>query len=362
MNSISVINVSEFIIQRIKTNSKLLAVIVFPFLLFTQSFAQGLEQRMDGDPLDNLPDNVEVLTLFGERADFSPDNKRIAFMSKSFGDAMVIDLETRSIDCLTCSIPAAAFLRVMHLSTGDYILIGPEQFKNRRVSRGRDNELWFLSKEPGSEPVKLNQKLSEGVAVSKNQLKISFSQTSTQIQDLSEDKSRLIVADVDISGNQPRLINKKTVYESPDDNCTIEAQDFYENDTKMTFSCYEPNSLSSVMGIDLETGEVINFSKKPGSYNEAEGIFPDGEFTTVESDNQCDWLEGRRGPWNIDIWKLKLDGTGENWERLTNFNDYEGHKASNPVISTDGRVMAFQTTSTTAPAGVGFGLLLYRFK
>ena len=48
-------------------------------------------------------------------------------MAKSFGDAFVIDLETRVIRCLTCNMPGAAFLRVMHLSNGDYLLIGPEQ-------------------------------------------------------------------------------------------------------------------------------------------------------------------------------------------------------------------------------------------
>src|SRR6266852_6394462 len=91
-----------------------------------------------------------------------PDNLRVAFMAKSFGDAMVIDLNTREIRCLTCNVPAAVFLRVMHLVTGDYILIGPDHFENIRVSRTRDNELWFLSKERGSRPIKLGQKMSEG--------------------------------------------------------------------------------------------------------------------------------------------------------------------------------------------------------
>jgi hypothetical protein len=44
------------------------------------------DKRKPGNPLDNLPKNIEVLTRFGERADFSPDNQSIAFMSKSFGD------------------------------------------------------------------------------------------------------------------------------------------------------------------------------------------------------------------------------------------------------------------------------------
>src|SRR6185369_14625887 len=132
------------------------------------------DKRKPGNPLDNLPKNIEILTHFGERADFSPDNQSIAFMSKSFGDAMLIDLKTRDIRCLTCNIPAAAFLRVMHLSTGDYILIGPDHFEDISISRSRDNELWFLHKERGSKPIKLQQRMSEGAAVSKKSLKIAF--------------------------------------------------------------------------------------------------------------------------------------------------------------------------------------------
>src|SRR3989442_14123624 len=113
-------------------------------------------QRMPGSQLDHLPGNMEVLTHFGERADISPDNQRVAFMAKSFGDALVVDLKTRAIRCLTCNVPGAAFLRVMHLVSGDYILIGPDHFEDIRISRTRDNELWFLSKERGAKPLKFN--------------------------------------------------------------------------------------------------------------------------------------------------------------------------------------------------------------
>lgn len=317
-------------------------------------------QRFSADPLQHLPPNIEILTHFGERADISPDNQRVAFMAKSFGDAMVIDLKSRVIQCLTCNVPGAVFLRVMHLVNGDYILIGPDHFENVQVSRTRDNELWFLGKERGAKPVKLDQKMSEGAAISKKSLKIAFSQTAAQAPDLAPEASRLIVADLDLSGT-PRLLNKKTVYESKDRSCTLEAQDFYDNDRKMTFTCYEPEGHSSVMGIDLQTGEVTNFSKAPGTYNEVEGIFPDGLYTAVEADRQCEQLGGQRGSGNIDIWKLRLDGTGKDFTRLTHFNDYEGGKASNPVISTDARFMAFQSARTSDPAGVGYGILLYWF-
>ncbi|PYU69451.1 MAG: hypothetical protein DMG52_28825, partial [Acidobacteria bacterium] len=283
-------------------------------------------------------------------------------MAKSFGDAMVIDLKTREMRCLTCNVPGAVFLRVMHLVTGDYILIGPDHFENIRLSRTRDNELWFLSKERGSRPIKLGQKMSEGAAISKKSLKISYSETSQQNPDLASESSRLVVAELDLSHGPPALINKKIVYESKDRSCTLEAQDFYDNDDKMTFTCYEPRGQASVMGIDLRTGVVTNFPKAPGSYNEVEGIFPDGLYTAVEADRQCEQLGGTRGSGNIDIWKLKLDGTGKDFTRLTYFNDYEGGKASNPVISTDGRFMAFQVAKTDDPAGVGYGILLLHFK
>jgi hypothetical protein len=333
-----------------------------PLSLFAALFLALPAERKQGNPLDRLPSDFEVLTHFGERADISPDSMRVAFMAKSFGDAMLIDLRTHEIRCLTCNVPDAVFLRVMHLVTGDYVLIGPDHFENVRVSRTRDNELWFLGKERGSRPIKLGQKMSEGAAISKKSLRISYSETSQQNPDLASESSRMVVAELDLSHAPPALINKKIVYESKDSSCTLEAQDFYDNDDKMTFTCYEPRGLASVMGIDLRTGKVTNFSKAPGSYNEVEGIFPDGLYTAVEADRQCEQLGGARGSGNIDIWKLKLDGTGKDFTRLTYFNDYAAGKASNPVISTDGRFMAFQVAKTDDTAGVGYGILLLHFK
>ena len=319
-------------------------------------------QRKPGSQLDKLPANIEQITHFGERADISPDSQRIAFMAKSFGDAMVVDLKTRVISCLTCNVPGAAFLRVMHLVSGDYILIGPDHFEDINVSRTRDNELWFLSKDRGAKPVKFKEKMSEGMAISKKTMKVAYSQIHAQAPDVPEGASRLVVADVSLAGGTPTLVNRKIVYESKDESCRLEAQDFYDNDTKMTLTCYEPKGMASVMGLDLATGKITNFSKMPGTYNEVEGIFPDGQYTCVEMDRQVETLGGAHGSNNIDIWKLKLDGTGKDIVRLTHFNDFEAGKASNPVVSTDGRFMAFQSAKTTDPAGVGYGILVYRLK
>ena len=53
-----------------------------------------------------------------------------------------------------------------------------------------------------------------------------------------------------------------------------------------------------------------------------------------------------------------LDGSGDT-QRLTHFNDYAGYKASNPVVSDDGKFIAFQMAKTKEPAGVGHGIFLY---
>src|SRR5262245_46376375 len=180
-------------------------------------------ERKQGSPLEHLPKSMQALTHFGERADFSPDNSRIAFMAKSFGDAFVIDLKTRIIRCLTCSVPGAAFLRIMHLSDGNYILIGAERFSDIRTSRRRDNELWFLSKEPGSRPVKLGQKMSEGAAISKKQLRMSWSETPAQFPELPAGYSRIVVADLQYNAGKLTIVNKKAVFESKSADCVAES-------------------------------------------------------------------------------------------------------------------------------------------
>lgn len=330
--------------------------------------ATALAHLKIGSPIDNLPSNVEVLTHFGERADISPDNRRVAFMDKSFGDAFVIDLQTRQIRCLTCGIPGAAFLRIMHLSNGDYILIGPEKFIDIHTSRTRDNELWYLRNKPGSKPVRFGVHLSEGAAISKESMQIAYSELPAQFPDIPAGTSRLITASVDLSGGVPKLTNRKVVYQSQTSACDLEAQDFYEHDSKLTFICYNHKNLpphvevlSNVMSLDMKTGQATNMTQHDGTYNETEGIFPDGKYTCVEGDRQVAELGGNHGMRNIDIWKLKLDGTGKDFVRLTHFNDYEGWKASNPVVSTDGRLMSFQAAQTKDEAGVGYCLLLYHF-
>jgi hypothetical protein len=106
------------------------------------------------------------------------------------------------------------------------------------------------------------------------------------------------------------------------------------------------------MALDLETGRVVNHSLSPDRYDEPEGIYPDGAHTLVE----CDRHNGL-GSGHVDLWKLALDGGGR-YERVTWFSDGGRFKASNPVVSDDGRYVAFQVPRVGLAAGVGEGLYI----
>jgi len=63
-------------------------------------------------------------------------------------------------------------------------------------------------------------------------------------------------------------------------------------------------------------------------------------------------------PGMVEIWKLALAGSGS-YERLTRFTNHEGYGASNPVVSDDGRTMAFQLFVEGGGYGNRRGLFLY---
>lgn len=133
----------------------------------------------------------------------------------------------------------------------------------------------------------------------------------------------------------------------------VETQNFRgPDDREIIFSGYGYQG-SEVMGVNLDTQLVTNYSNDPNTYDEPEGIFPNGHWIAYEHNPNSTAHK------NLDIWKLKLDGSG-NKQRLTFFNrDFPGFKANQPVISNNGRYMAFQTSSTADYAGIGRGVYLY---
>jgi hypothetical protein len=303
-----------------------------------------------------LPDHIRQVTTFGQRADWSHDGKRILFIEKTFGDVYEVDLETLEVRPLTHHYYHEGYVRALYLSNGDVLLSGARKFdaEDPVPSRKRDAELWVLDKAGEKPPHPLGELCYEGPAVSRKNLKIAWSWRGDQPEAID------YMAEIEYHNGIPQIVNKIPVLtkEHLPGVLDIETQNFRPPDEKeLLFSAYSGEyRVCEVMGVDLETGEIRNYSLRPDEYDEPEGIFPDGEHILVECDRHNDG-----GTHQIDIYKLKLDGSGES-ERLTFFSDHEGYKSSNPVVSDDGRYMAFQVARVGDWAGVGRGIFIYDLK
>jgi Tol biopolymer transport system component len=300
-----------------------------------------------------LPDHIIQITTFGQRADWSHDGKKILFIEKTFGDVYEVSIETRELKPLTHHYYHEGYVRALYLSNGDILLSGARKFdaENPVPSRKRDAELWVLDKDGKNAPHALGEICYEGPAVSRKKLKIAWSWRG--------DKPDAVdyMAEIRYNEGIPELINRRAILtkENLPGILDIETQNFRPPDeNELIFSAYgDEYRVCEVMGLDMETGEIKNYSRREDEYDEPEGIFPDGKHILVECDRH-----NNSGTGQIDIYKLKLDGSGDS-ERLTFFADRDGYKSSNPVISDDGRYMAFQVAKLGDWAGVGRGIFIY---
>ncbi|MGC8990392.1 MAG: hypothetical protein ACP5MD_09745 [Verrucomicrobiia bacterium] len=336
----------------------------FPHLVFHSSLSLSITLALlaadaapDGpSPADNLPPHIRQVTWFGERADWSHDGKRILFLSKTFGDAMELDLDTMRIRNLTAHYPHHGYTRALYLANGDLLLSGPDQFDPKRPGDARVQcWLYVLDRSGKKPPVPLGTKCSEGPAVSRKRLHIAWTHVAAQYPDeMPPGSSRMQEADIVYKDGKPCPANQRLIIDSRGlpFKCTLETQNYRPPDEReLIFSAYGYQG-TEVIGIDLLTKRIVNYSNAPGQYDEPEGIFPDGRYTLVECDKQ-----NLKGAGYVDLWKLKLDGSGE-YERLTHFSDYPGYKASNPVVSDNGRFIAFQMAKSSEAAGVGHGIFV----
>lgn len=341
------------------------------YLLFQAiaAFGQDSEIEQSGfinaHPADHLPSYIKLACGFGERPDWSHDGKFILFLDKPMGEVYELELATGIIRPKTRHFNHYGYTRALYLSNGDILLSGPnapfDPTDNEEREKARDlSWLSVMDKSCTKEPVPLNTLCAEGPAVSRTRLRIAWTHRDRQLPELGKNRAKLLMAEIIYEEGIPRLKNERVIFDSKQlpfslGNSSLETQNFVPpEDKKVTFAVYtiENGNNTDVYMVDSESGDYLAITDSPCCYDEPEGIFPDGLYTCVEHapSDQSAWPL-------IDLFKLKLDGSGE-MQRLTHFTDYKGYKANQGVVSDDGKYLCFQIGKADQEAGVGFGFFI----
>lgn len=305
-------------------------------------------------PKEKLPEFIRPLTEVGQRAEWSFDGRTVMYLTKAGGEVEEVDVKTGQITPVTRHLKRPegwGYYRALYLSNGDILLTGGP--------KRHEAYLQILHKDRQKPPRVFDLIIREGPAVSRTQLKIAY----TKVQD------KIWIADIVYKNGVPELENNQLIIDNTDvvvDGIRyegmVEPQNFRPpHDNELIWAQYGHTSTgiftAETFGYDLKTGSIVNYSKAPEQYDEPEGIFPDGRFTLIECDHH-----NPKGTAFLELYRLKLDRTGKESERLTYFSDVPGFRASNPVVSDDGRFIAFQESRSDSPPGAGEGLYILDLK
>src|SRR5438552_6428466 len=144
----------------------------------------GQEHKAGESPADHLPPHNRRVTWFGERADWSHDGKRLLFLSKTFGDAMEFELNSKIVRNLTVHYPHHGYTRALYLANGDILLSGPEVFDPKRIGEARVQCWLYVLDKTGTRPATpLGTKCSEGPAVSRKRMHIAWTHVAADYPD-----------------------------------------------------------------------------------------------------------------------------------------------------------------------------------
>ncbi len=293
------------------------------------------------------------------RPDWSGDGRKLLYLDALVGDVFEFDISSGKSRALTKHFEHDGFSRARYLSSGDLLLCGPAAVAATREEAGRwHTELFFLSASGDSGAQALGEPCFEGPAVARSDMKIAWT-LSDYPDRLLFGRSELWTGRILVEGGEARLVDRRKVVDRGDFQylAFLETQDFRPPDEKeLLFTAYAYRG-GEVMGVDLDSQEIRNYSLD-WAYDEAEGVFPDGRSIAVEREVNT---YGAVPEGDIDIWLLTLDGSG-NYQRLTYFSEYAGFGANNPVISPDGRYMAFGLRIKGGAHGNAQGVLLFDFE
>jgi hypothetical protein len=310
-------------------------------------------------------ERATMLSAFGERAAFSPDGKRVAFVGKSYGDAYEIDLASGHVRNLTGQFPHQGVLRVQYLQNGDYLIVGPRRYIGPTSRANVD--LFILDKHLRTGLQPLDQGVFEGVAMGPRNI-IAWQQIPAGAK-LREGESWIegvmrlgpeyYVGRIDYQNGKPRLLDKRRIMTPAPAGCGLmELQDFRKDGNEVVFYAFcgqqGGNPDMHIYGYDLHTGQYTNFLTTK-NYAEVEGIAPGGAWSTVE----CGTRKGPEFMPPLDICRLELVPNGKLSRVIIGTAPGSSKKVSNPVVSPDGKSIAFQSAdSAIGDVGEGGGIYL----
>lgn len=312
-----------------------------------------------GSPVDALPAWITPLRESGLRPDWSADGEHLVYLDALVGNVHELNLATGESRSLTAHFEHHGFTRARYLASGDYLLCGPVGDASDAGGGDRwQTELWFLTRDGTGPAQRLDEPCFEGPAVSRRDMRIAWTR-SDYPDEIVLARSEIWTGRIEVKGETARLVDRRKHVDRSDFMylAFLETQDFRPPDEdELLFTAYAYKG-GEVMGVDLTTGELINYSRN-WAYDEAEGVFPDGKSIAVE--REVDTYSAVPVG-DIDIWQLALDGSGD-VRRLTYFTEYLGYGANNPVISPDGSKMAFGLRIKGGEHGNGQGIFLYHFE
>ena len=311
-----------------------------------------------GSPVDELPEWISPLLASGVRPDWSADGSHLVYLDALLGNVYELEVETGKSRSLTTHFDHHGFTRVRYLANGGLLLCGPGRASDNGEEGGRwQAELWYLQPRASGPAQRLDEPCFEGPAVSRRDMQIGWTRSNYPSKVVLA-HSEIWTGRVEVKDGVARLIDRRKRVDRASFMylALLETQDFrLPNEQELLFTAYAYKG-GEVMGVDLVSGALTNYSRN-WAYDEAEGVFPDGNSIAVERELGT-YTAIPVG--DIDIWQLALDGSGVS-RRLTYFTEYAGYGANNPVISPDGSKMVFGLRIKGGEHGNAEGMFLYDF-
>lgn len=312
------------------------------------------------DPMTEIPAGVRVLTKTGQRPDWSPDGRNIAFIEAegaALGQVRTVDVASGVTSKVTEKFGGPGYSRAYYLSNGDLLLCGPTSPPGAGSKEaGRFTGVMSVLRAPFDKPPQsLGIPCWEGMAASRTSLQIAWNRSTADFTKPAEAPtwvSEIWVGELRYEGDRVMVADARKVVgrELFDSIPLLEVQAFRPpSDNELIVTVYGADT--DMMSLDLTTGQVRNLTNST-AYEEAEGVTPTGDAVYVERELAYNGQEAG----TPDIWRFSL--ADSSWQRVTFFNRYAPYYASNPTVSPDGRQLAYQVSYNGDVEGQGNGILL----